>query len=78
MYFHITNNKVKETTHINMCPKLHDEYIRHQWLKDEANMQQLKFSKFSLLRTCSETLRNLLLHTIWHGVTNGMSIPKLH
>ena len=26
----------------NMRPKLHDEYIHHQWLKDEANMQQLK------------------------------------
>ena len=33
----------------NMRPKLHDEYIHHQWLKDEANMQQLKKINFQSL-----------------------------
>ena len=33
----------------NMRLKLHDEYIHHQWLKDEANMQQLKKINFQSL-----------------------------
>ena len=33
----------------NMRPKLHDEYIHHQWLKYEVNMQQLKKINFQSL-----------------------------